>query len=146
MAPAAEVELDSFQRMVDINLRTLVVAIKGVLPGMIEQGSGLICGIAAAPAWTGAGPGMAAYAAAKSGVATYLASMDGELGASDVRALVIYPMGVIDTESNRQAMPDADPAGWLDPAEIGEAILFAATRSRRCRLLELPIYPARSGG
>jgi hypothetical protein len=38
-------------------------------------------------------------------------------------------------------MPDFDPAGYIDPADIAEALLFAATRSPRARALELPIWP-----
>lgn len=143
MGPAAEEEPEVLDRMVSLNLRTLATTVRAVLPSMRERGRGTIVGIAAGPAWTGSAPGMASYAASKSAVATWLRSVDGELGGTDVRILVVYPMGAIDTPGNRAAMPDEDPGTWIDPRELGWAVRFAMTRSRRGRLLELPVYPPR---
>jgi hypothetical protein len=41
-------------------------------------------------------------------------------------------------------MPDAHPSSWIDPAEIAATLYFAATRSPRGRLLDLPIHPPRA--
>ncbi|HAR69100.1 MAG TPA: hypothetical protein DCR99_05485, partial [Thermus scotoductus] len=57
-----------------------------------------------------------------------------------VRFLLVYPMGTLDTEANRKAMPEADPSRWIAPELIAEAILLAAS-AKGGRLLELPIYP-----
>jgi hypothetical protein len=56
---------------------------------------------------------------------------------------VVYPLAAIDTPANRRATPDADPRDWVDPEEIGRALLFAATRPARGRLVELPIAAGR---
>ena len=50
-------------------------------------------------------------------------------------------VGVVDTPGNRNAMPDADRSQWIDPAEIGRVLLFAATRSPRGRISDLPVFP-----
>ncbi|EKP94501.1 SDR family oxidoreductase [Thermaerobacter subterraneus] len=151
-----EVDPAQYDRLFDLNVRTLFYCVRAVLPVMLEQEEGFIAGFASGPAWRGAGPRAALYAAAKGAVATFLQSLDEELregqppgsgGAPPsrgrIRVAVVYPMGVVDTPANRKAMPGADPAGWIDPGEIAAALLFAATRGPGGRLLELPVYPGR---
>jgi NADP-dependent 3-hydroxy acid dehydrogenase YdfG len=130
-----------YDQMLDLNLRTLFYALRAVVPVLVERKEGFIAGFASEPAWTGAAPGTALYGAAKAAVAHLLHSLDAELRTTGVRVSVVYPMGAVDTPANRKAMPDFDPAGYIDPNDIAEALLFAATRSPRARALELPIWP-----
>jgi|SRR5579883_364799 len=132
-----------YDRMLDLNLRTLFVALRGVLPVLRKQGDGFVAALSAAPGLRGEGAGMALYAAAKAAVATLLRSLDGELAGTSIRVAIVYPMGAVDTPGNRAAMPEADPRQWIDPDEIGETLVHAATRGPRGRLLELPIFPPR---
>lgn len=143
MAPAAESSPQLYDRMLDLNLRTLVNTARAVLPHMIERGSGFLAAFSAAPAWTRAGgAGMSLYAAAKAAVAAYLRALDDELAAKGIRSAVIYPMGAVDTPANRHGMPDANPSTWIDPGEIARALLFAATRGPRGRFNEIAIFPS----
>ncbi len=142
-APIKETEPGLYDRMFDLNMRTLFYATRAVLPELLSQKDGFIAGIAAAAAWNGTGPGIALYAAAKVALATYLRSLDAELVGTAIRVAIVYPMGAVDTPANRQGMPEADPMAWVDPLEIGESLVFAASRSPRGRLLELPIFPPR---
>ena len=140
MGPADAPDDTLFTRMIDINVRTLVCAVTAVLPGLLVQGSGFIAGFSTGAVWSGAArPGMTAYSATKAAVAMYLRSLEAEVGSRGVRVAVVYPVGPIDTPRNRRDMPATDPSGWIDPAEIGAALLFACTRGPRGRLLELPI-------
>ncbi len=141
MAPAADTNPELFQRMMDLNALTLFNATRAVLPRLLEQHEGFIAGFAAGPVWTRSGAGMTAYAAAKGAVASYLRALDEELGGTGVKVAVVYPMAAVDTPRNRRDMPEADPAGWVDPRAIGEALLFAALRGPRGHILELPISP-----
>jgi NADP-dependent 3-hydroxy acid dehydrogenase YdfG len=142
MAPASEVDLEHYQRLLDINLRTLVVTVGAVLPHLIEQRQGFLAGFSAGPGWhRSGGAGMSVYAAAKAAVATYLHAVQEEAGRHGISTVVVYPMGVVDTPGNRAAMPGDDRSGWIDPAEIGQALLFAATRSPRGRISDLPVFP-----
>lgn len=124
--------------LLDLNLRTTFNLLQAVLPYMERRGEGFFAAIAAGPAWTGSGPGRALYTMSKAALASLLKSLQGEV--EGVRFLVVYPMGTLDTEANRKAMPEADPSRWIAPELIAEAILLAAS-ARGGRFLELPIYP-----
>ena len=80
----------------------------------------------------------------KAAVASFLHSIDEEVAGTAILVAVVYPMGSVDTPANRRDMPDADPASWIDPVQIAEALHFAATRSPRGRILDLAIHPPRS--
>jgi len=144
MGKVHEADLATYERMFDVNVRTLFLAIRAVMPAFLAQKSGFVCGFASLPAWTGSAPGSGLYGAAKSAVATMLRSLDGDLAGTDIGVSIVYPMGVVDTPANRKDMPDADPGRWIDPEEIAHSILFAATRSPRGRIIELPISPPRA--
>lgn len=142
MAKAHQIEMDHYDRLLDLNLRTLVVTAAAVLPGFIEQRQGFVAAFSAAPGWNrGGGAGMSVYAAAKAGVAGFMHAVADESAEHGVSIAIVYPMGVVDTPGNRAGIPDADPARWIDPAEIGRALLFAATRGPRGRISDLPIHP-----
>ncbi len=143
MAAAHETGEDLYQRMFDLNVRTLVVTAGAVLPGFLEQGHGFLAAFSAAPAWhRSGGAGMSAYAAAKAAVAAYLHAVQAEAGGRGVSTVVVYPMGVVDTPGNRHAMPDADRSSWIDPRLIGRALLLAATTGPGGRVGDLPVFPA----
>jgi NADP-dependent 3-hydroxy acid dehydrogenase YdfG len=143
MAPAHAFSDELFDRMLTVNLRTLCAATCAVLPGFVEQGRGFVAGFSSGVVWDGrGGEGMSVYAAAKAAVASYLRSVEAEYRGRGVTAAVVYPLGAVDTPANRRAMPDANPAGFIDPTEIGHALLFAATRGPRGRLAELAIGAA----
>ena len=140
MAPAATADATLYDRMLDANVRTLVNATQAVLPAMLARGDGFIAGVSSNVVWEGSGAAsMSIYAAAKAAVAFYLRSVEREVRGAGIRVAIVYPLSAIDTPANRRAMPDADPAGWVDPVAIAEALLFAATRGPRGRLSELPI-------
>ena len=144
MEPAETADEAAYGRMLDVNFRTLFCVARATLPVMLDVGRGFLAGISSQVAWSGdGGAGMALYAAAKSAVAAYLRALAVEVGNRGVAVAVVYPLAAIDTPANRRAMPDADPRDWVDPDEIGRALLFAATRSARGRLIELPIAAGR---
>jgi NADP-dependent 3-hydroxy acid dehydrogenase YdfG len=144
MANALETDDAVYNAMLDDNLRTLHNAVRAALPLLLDRGNGFVAGYSSSVVHDGVGvAGMCLYAAAKAAVTFYLRCLEAEVRSGGVRVAIVYPMAPIDTPANRRAMPDADPAGWVDPAAIAEALLFAATRGRRGRLLELPVWPIR---
>jgi NADP-dependent 3-hydroxy acid dehydrogenase YdfG len=143
MGKVHEAPVADYDRMFDRNVRSLFYTVRAVLPQMLERKRGFLCGFSSTAGWTGEAPGTSLYAAAKSAVAAFLRSLDGELTGTGVRVAIVYPIGAVDTAANRRDMPSFDPARYIDPVEIADAIVFAATRGPRARLTELPIWPAR---
>lgn len=115
--------IETWDRMYNINLRTVVVATQAVLPQMSSQGSGgRIVNVSAAAALQ-AGKGMAAYAASKSGVARLTESLADELKDQGITVNAVLPT-IIDTPTNRKDMPDDDPARWVGPDKLAAVIAF----------------------
>lgn len=124
----------------DINFHTAFHATRAVLPTMLSAGSGFVLGVGAAAAIDG-GAGMGAYAASKAALVAWLKSLRGEVATKGVDVAILYPMAAVDTAGNRAAMPDADPASWIDPAELAATALHLATRSPRGRMFEAQVFP-----
>jgi NAD(P)-dependent dehydrogenase (short-subunit alcohol dehydrogenase family) len=143
-APADQSTVELYDRMFDVNMRTLFNATSAVLPSLLAQENGFLAGISTNLVWSGSGgAGMALYAASKAALTFYLRSIEREVRAWGVRVAIVYPLSPIDTPANRRDMPSADPAAWVDATEIGQALLFASTRGPRGRLVELPLGVAR---
>ena len=126
MAPIAETSLDDFEGMLALNLRTCFLCCRAAVRSIRESGAGgRIVNVAARPVLEPSAD-MTAYAASKAGVAALTRSLAAELGDEDILVNAIVP-SIIDTPTNRAAMPDADFAGWPRPDEIAEALAFLAS-------------------
>ena len=113
----------------DINARTLLHAVRAVVPRMIAAGGGEIVSVAAFAAQKGARK-MGAYCASKDAVIRLTESMAAELREQNINVNCVLPT-IIDTPENRAAMPKADPARWVAPADLASAIAFLASDGAR---------------
>jgi NAD(P)-dependent dehydrogenase (short-subunit alcohol dehydrogenase family) len=120
-----ETELEVWDRMYRMNVRTTAAMTRAVLRGMRERNQGSVVCIASQAALTRPA-GLAAYSAAKSAVLVLVETVQRELAATGVRINAIAP-GTIDTPANRAAMPRADTSAWTSPARIAEVILWLAS-------------------
>ena len=136
-----EAPLGDYDRMFDLNVRSLFHVARAVVPHFLQTKRGLLAAFSSEPGWSGASPGSALYGAAKAAVATLLRSLDGELKGTDARVAVVYPMGAVDTPANRRDMPGFER--FIDPTDIAETLVHAAQRSRAGRLIELAVHPPR---
>jgi NAD(P)-dependent dehydrogenase (short-subunit alcohol dehydrogenase family) len=128
-APVHETSLDTWQYMLDLNARTVLVTARAVVPHMLQQKSGKIINIASRAALKG-GAKSAAYAAAKSAVMRLTESMSAGLKEAGINVNCLIP-GTIDTPQNRKSMPDADYAKWVEPQALADVILFLASEKAR---------------
>lgn len=113
----------------DINARTLLNIAHAVVPHMIAAGGGHIVTVGALAAQKGMAR-MGAYCAAKSSVIRLTEAMSAELRERNINVNCVLP-SIIDTPENRAAMPDADPARWVSPQALAEAIAFLASDAAR---------------
>ncbi|HET7321384.1 MAG TPA: SDR family oxidoreductase, partial [Longimicrobiaceae bacterium] len=96
------------------------------IPRMVEQeGGGTLLFVSSRSAREGRA-GHVGYAVSKAGLLTLAEGIAEEYGAEGIRANAILP-GTMDTEGNRQAMPDADRSGWVSPEEVARVLLFLAS-------------------
>jgi NAD(P)-dependent dehydrogenase (short-subunit alcohol dehydrogenase family) len=120
-----ETSTETWDAMIDINVRTLLNTARSVTPGMIANGRGHIVTVGAAAAQRGQAA-MGAYSAAKSAVMRLTESMAAELGRKGINVNCVLP-SVLDTPQNRAAMPDADPKAWVNPRDLAAVIRFLAS-------------------
>src|SRR5205807_1079952 len=117
-----ELETKVFDTMLLLNLRSGYVLARAVLPAMLKQRRGAIVNVAAKAAFDH-GAGAAAYAASKAAAVAMMNSLAADVKGTGVRVNSILP-SIIDTATNRRAMPNADFAAWPKPEEIAQVILF----------------------
>lgn len=115
----------SWERMMNLNAWSFVAVTQAVLPSMIEHGAGRIVAVTAKVAARGL-PAMAAYIASKSALQRLVEAMAAEAAPHGVAINSVAP-SVLDTPANRQAMPDANPAGWVSTAVAAQTIGFLAS-------------------
>lgn len=123
--PVHEADLEVWDRMYRINVRTAVAMSRAVLPGMFQRGHGAIINIGAQAA--AAPPArLAAYSASKAAVVNLTRSLHAEAGDAGIRVNAVIPT-TIDTPANRKAMPEADPSTWTPPSRVAEVIVWLAS-------------------
>jgi NAD(P)-dependent dehydrogenase (short-subunit alcohol dehydrogenase family) len=126
MAPIADTALADFERQWRMNTVTCFLSCREAVRSIRRAGGGgRIVNVAARPVVAPA-PGMTAYVASKAGVAAITQALAAEVVADRILVNAVLP-SIIDTPSNRSAMPSADHATWPKPAEIAEAIGFLAS-------------------
>ena len=118
--PIHETDVDQFDLLFDVNLKSMFLTSKHAIPHLRETG-GAVVSVSARSSLEG-GDGDGPYRASKAGV-RLLTETIAEENLGTVRANAIMP-SVIDTPMNREMMPDADHDEWVDPADIAEVVLF----------------------
>ncbi|MCP4005366.1 MAG: SDR family NAD(P)-dependent oxidoreductase [bacterium] len=124
-APVHETDLELWDAMYRINVRTVAAMSAAVVPGMIARVSGSIVNIASQAALD-CPAGIAAYSASKASLVALTRSLQNELAGSGVRVNAVVPT-TIDTPANRAAMPDADFSTWTAPGEIASVIQWLSS-------------------
>ncbi|MDQ3698102.1 MAG: SDR family oxidoreductase [Gemmatimonadota bacterium] len=119
--PVDESEVAVWHRMIEINLTTAYVATRAFLPLLRSTRGAIVYFASAAVLPGGRGGGMAAYAAAKSGVLALMRAVADEERETGVRANAIAPT-TIRTAANVAAMGDS--ARYVEREAVAETVLF----------------------
>jgi NAD(P)-dependent dehydrogenase (short-subunit alcohol dehydrogenase family) len=117
-----ELETKVFDAMLSLNLRSGYALARAVLPAMLKQRHGSVVNVAAKAALDH-GAGAAAYAASKAAAVALMDSLAADVKGTGVRVNSVLP-SIIDTATNRRAMPNGDFAAWPKPEEIAQVVLF----------------------
>ncbi len=149
VSPIAELRVDDWDRMIDVNLKGLLYTLAAVLPDMLAEGRGHIVNVGSV-AGRRPFPGGAVYSATKFAVRALTAGIQLELSAArGIRVTDVQP-GVVDTELQDHA-PDPERleafrAAWserrmLEPEDVADAVLFAVTAPARMNVNEILVRP-----
>lgn len=120
-----QTELSEWDRMLDMNARSVFLTSRAAIPLMLETNSGKIINIAARVAIE-AKQKMAAYSVSKTAVAKLTECMAAEYRHDGINVNAIMP-GTIDTAANRADMPDADYSQWVKPQQLANVIEFLSS-------------------
>ena len=141
----AEIELDEWDRILDINLRGTFVCMKHELAQMVRQGSGVVINTSSGAGIRGVAGG-GAYAASKHAIIGLTKSAALDYAKSNIRVNAVLPGNIETPMMDRftggdiQKAIDLEPVGRLGkPEEIAEAVLWmcsdlGALRHRRIDL------------
>jgi len=127
MGSIAETKTSDIAKQYKLNFETAYNTARPIFVQMLKQNSGRIFIIGSRPGLEAkSGKGMVAYGLAKSLIFRLAELMNDEAKGKNVVTAVVVP-STIDTPQNRKAMPDADPAKWVKPEAIADAIYFYCT-------------------
>jgi NADP-dependent 3-hydroxy acid dehydrogenase YdfG len=126
--------------MLTLNLRSVMVCCRAVLPAMMRQRSGMIINLSSI-ATKRTLPGSAAYTASKAGLEAFSRVLAEELRPHGVRVGVLVP-GAVDTPiwDALGASPPRDK--MLKSDDVARAAVLMATLPPRASLEELTLLPA----
>lgn len=129
--PVADTEVEAWDRLMNVNLRALLLAVQALLPDLEQSGHGAVVGIGSINATLGNGL-IPAYSASKGGMISLVRSLADDLGQRGVRINTVSP-GQIRTPMLQPAV-DALPEGSFErrillgrlgePREVANAVAF----------------------
>ncbi|MGN6445994.1 SDR family NAD(P)-dependent oxidoreductase [Amnibacterium sp.] len=130
LGPLADVDLDGYRRLIDVNLNAVFYGLHAEIPRILASGGGAIVNMSSIFGLVG-DPGAAPYVTAKHGVSGMTKAAAIAYAAKGVRINSIHP-GYIDTpllgvlpEETRTALVNQHPVGRLGTAaEVAEVVAF----------------------
>ncbi|MCY4402674.1 MAG: SDR family NAD(P)-dependent oxidoreductase [Candidatus Poribacteria bacterium] len=137
--PTTELEEDRWDFMMNLNLKSVFLCCKTVLPHMTERGYGKIVNISARAGLKGEA-GLSAYCVSKGGVRTLTEALAAEVMDSGINVNCIMP-SIMDTPMNREAMPDEDHSRWVKTDDVAKVICFLTSdNSAIINGAAIPVY------
>lgn len=134
---------EDFAHMTNVNLNGAYMCVHAVLPGMRERKDGLIINISSIAGLRVSALAGAGYSASKHGVSALSLAIGLEEGKNGIRSCMICP-GEVNTPilDKRPVVPSPERrAAMLQPEDLAQAALLAATMHPRAMINELIITP-----
>jgi NAD(P)-dependent dehydrogenase (short-subunit alcohol dehydrogenase family) len=135
----ADTSKADLMQQIDTNLVSTFLCCRAAVSAM--QGGGRIVNVTARPAleWR-TGAGMTAYTASKAAVAALTVALAEEVAKDGILVNAVAP-SIMDTPTNRKAMPKADFDKWPKVEEVAATILFLASPDNKVtRGAIMPVY------
>jgi NAD(P)-dependent dehydrogenase (short-subunit alcohol dehydrogenase family) len=125
--PSTDLDVDTFDRLFDANVRSAYLLTTALVPGMVERGRGSIVNLSSMASTVGLAGG-AAYSATKASLAAFTRAWAAEFAGAGVRVNSVSP-GPIYSEGSDHDVIDSLATGTLlerggQPQEIADAIAY----------------------
>lgn len=129
--PLEEMEIESIQRIVDINLMATLFVTKAVLPWMIKRRSGKIVNLSSIAAYSPDSGDSAVYCASKAAIQAFTRTLAREVGKYNIRVNAVAPSVTLNPFLEKQMPAESIaelmgkmPLGGIRPEDQAKAILF----------------------
>ena len=141
-------DLESWRRVIDINLWGTIYSCRAALPHLKAAGGGDIINISST-AGRRAAAAFASYATSKHGVNGFTESIRQELGGENIRVCLIEPgatetdiaQSISDPKWSAMIQQHVSKADAMQASDIAEAIMFALMLPRRANVSQMLIRP-----
>ncbi len=135
----ADTDDATLDRMLDLNYRSAFFIVRAVLPHMRQQGSGRILAVASRQAVEPTAM-VGAYSASKAALVALIRTVALENKDRNISANTVLP-ATMDTPANRAASPEADPARWVQPAQVAALLVhLASDATAQVTGAAIPVY------
>jgi NAD(P)-dependent dehydrogenase (short-subunit alcohol dehydrogenase family) len=134
----AELDETEWDKMMSMNLKSAFLISKHVIPLMVSAKHGKIVHISSRTGLKSDGYD-SAYSASKSGLIRLVESISEEVKEHNINVNCILP-STIDTEANRNAMPNSDFSKWVKTEDLANLVLFLC--SDEAKLINGAAIPA----
>ncbi len=119
-----ETDLETWKRMLDLNLTSVFSVAKAVVPAMVRAHYGRVVVVASRAVVPPSG-GFIAYTVAKAGAIAFTQALAQEAQSHGITVNAVLP-STMDTPANRAAMPDSERKGWVPVEAVADAIAVLA--------------------
>lgn len=152
--PLLDVDEETFDRVLNVNIKSIYHMVQAVVPAMRDKGGGVMLNVGSV-AGIRPRPGLTWYNGSKGATNTLSKSLAVELAPWKIRVNVICPvmgvtgmledfMGMPDTPENRQKFLGSIPLGrFCEPADVADAAMYLA-QSDFITGVELPVDGGRT--
>ncbi len=138
--PFLELAAEDVDEMIDVNVKGTLHTLQATLPHLLRSPAADVVIIASEAGRRGL-PGESVYSASKFAQVGLGRSLDHELRGRGVRCTNLCPGGVATGFAFGRGREPQDEVGMMSAREIADIVLFAVTRPRDMRLLEIALRP-----
>ena len=131
-----EVELDFWERTMNINVTSMMLVTRAAAPWLIKAGQGSIVNLSSLAGRKGGHPGSLVYSTAKGAVLTWTRALANELGPRGIRVNAVAPGLILGTRFHATHTSDASAQATIQqiplgragsPEDIARAVVFLAS-------------------
>ncbi len=134
-----DLEIDEWEKIIQVNLMGVYYVTRAVLPGMIEQKAGDIINISSSAGQKGA-PITSAYSASKFGVLGITESLAMEVRKHNIRVTALTPSTVATDLAIDNNLTDGNPDKVMQPEDIAEFIVSQLKLNKRIFIKEAGLW------